>query len=671
MKTGSEKVKTDIKLSGNKLFKSHHIGTKLNLIFSIGLLVTIAAVVCFISVYNMNILEKDFANSCSYNMNAILDMEESAKADTAGIAESICGSSYISEAVTNSSSLVVANDIKNYITDDITQVAVFKVGGSKLFTSDSAIDEIANRSYISDALGGATESFVDVIGQNIYAVSIRPIKELSKTVGAVAVLRKLNSETALDSLKNCSGADYTIFMGDTRISTTVTKNGVRQVGTTMSADVAEVVIKNGQNYSGRAVVVDQDYIVNYTPVWDLNGNAVGALFTGKALAGIRSQNRSTTIAAIIIGILLFAVIDFVLIIFVKKRIVAPLKRIVTFSEEVARGNLGLSQALNDKYEYDANDEIGKAFGEELKTVYAIREYISEIDKVLDDLSSGNLCTPIVKEYNGDFISIRNSLTQVQNNLVSSMTEINRASSILTGSANEISAASQALAQGATEQAGAVEELNATIDEVYQNVKVTAENARDASKKTIDVGDFVKQGDQKVQEMMVSMNKISDASGEIEKIIKTIEDIAFQTNILALNAAVEAARAGVAGKGFAVVADEVRNLASKSAEAAKNTTVLIQESLRVVSEGSEKAGETAEVMNKVVESVESVVTTIAQISSGNEEQAVALGQIQSGMGQIAQVVHTTSASAEESAATAEELSAQARLLEELVGTFRLQ
>lgn len=178
------------------------------------------------------------------------------------------------------------------------------------------------------------------------------------------------------------------------------------------------------------------------------------------------------------------------------------------------------------------------------------------------------------------------------------------------------------------------------------------------------------GDKRVREMIEAMNEISEASSKIEKINRTIEDIAFQTNILALNAAVEAARAGTAGKGFAVVADEVRNLAGKSAEAARDTTALIQNSLNAIAAGSEKADETAKVMQRVVTDVNEVVTTIGNISQANEEQAVALGQIQSGMSQIANVVSTTSASAEESAATAQELSAQAKLLEELVSTFQL-
>ena len=653
-----------------KKAKQTHLGNKILAIFSVGLLVTIIVLVSFISSYAANTMKDDFANSCSYNIHAIENFRDTQLEDNARIATNISTNVAVAEAVNNMSTYIIEDAVSGYVTDGITDIAVIAKNGKVLYSSNPVLDSIAQKGYINEAINGVSDNFLDIVGDHVYMVSIAPVKYVSN-VGVVVVVSRLDNEAELDNLKNSSGADYTVFNGNLRVATTVVDAaGARQVGTTMSDAVNAIVIGQGQPYAGEAVVVGQNYIVNYVPISDRDGAVIGALFTGKSLVGVEAQTKAITLASVIIGAVLFIVCDLVIFIFVRKKIVAPLKRIVEFASEVAEGNLGIRQELDNSYHYDKNDEIGLAFAAVDSTVTSIHDYIEEIDTVLTDLSNCDLTTPVVKDYKGDFISIRDALIKVQGRLIDSMGEINDAAGILANSANEIAASSQSLAQGATEQAGSVQELNATVEDIYHNVKANAENAQAASTKTVQVGEAVNLGNQKVQEMIASMNEINDASSKIEKIIKTIEDIAFQTNILALNAAVEAARAGAAGKGFAVVADEVRNLAGKSAEAAKNTTDLIQNSLRVVAEGSEKADETAEVMRKVVSEVESVVTTIASISEANEEQAVALGQIQSGMTQIAQVVHTTSASAEESAATAEELSAQAKLLEQLVANFRM-
>ena len=668
----TEKIPANLSVKGNKNEKKEkksHLGNKILAIFSIGLLVTIFVLVTFISNYTMGVMKDDFTSSCSYNINAINAFKDEQLSNNNRIAVNISGNVTVADAVSNMSTYILEDAVHGYVSDGVTKVAIVAQNGKVLYTSDDVLNEIAQKGYVTEAINGTTDGFLDTVGSSIYAVSIAPIKYVSN-VGAVIVASKIDNEATLDSLKYSSGADYTVFNGNLRVATTVIDNGVRQVGTTMSEAVNDTVIKQGKPYAGEAVVVGNNYIVNYVPITNRENQVIGALFTGKSLVGVEAQSRAITIASIIIGAVLFIVCDIIIFIFVRKKIVAPLKRIVGFSGEVAEGNLGIRQSLDNSYDFDSNDEIGLAFSAVDSTVNAIHDYIEEIDNVLTDLSNCDLTTPIVKEYRGDFISIRDALVKVQGRLIESMGEINDAAGILSNSANEIAASSQALAQGATEQAGSVEELNATVEDIYNNVRANAEHAQQASSKTVQVGKAVNLGNEKVLEMVSAMNEISSTSSEIGKIIKTIEDIAFQTNILALNAAVEAARAGAAGKGFAVVADEVRNLAGKSAEAAKNTTTLIQNSLKVVSEGSEKADETAKVMREVVSEVEAVVSTIANISEANEEQAVALGQIQSGMTQIAQVVHTTSASAEESAATAEELSAQAKLLEQLVANFRM-
>ena len=228
-----------------------------------------------------------------------------------------------------------------------------------------------------------------------------------------------------------------------------------------------------------------------------------------------------------------------------------------------------------------------------------------------------------------------------------------------------------MAQGSTEQASSVEELSSSINSISQQVNTNAEVARTASLKANEVGEGMQVSNKKMEEMMEAMTDISGSSREIGKIIKTIEDIAFQTNILALNAAVEAARAGAAGKGFAVVANEVRNLASKSAEASQNTSALIERSIKAVENGTRIADETAKSLLQAVEGAKEATRIINQISEASEHQAKAINQVTIGIEQISSVVQSNSATSEQSAAASEELSSQAQVLKRLVSTVRLR
>ncbi|MEG2769394.1 MAG: methyl-accepting chemotaxis protein, partial [Oscillospiraceae bacterium] len=237
--------------------------------------------------------------------------------------------------------------------------------------------------------------------------------------------------------------------------------------------------------------------------------------------------------------------------------------------------------------------------------------------------------------------------------------------------DQVSSGAQALSQGATEQASSIEELSATIQAVSNQIKDNANNAKMASELSSMAGKEVQNGNEHMQSMIVAMEDISSTSNKIGKIIKTIDDIAFQTNILALNAAVEAARAGSAGKGFAVVANEVRNLAGKSAEAAKNTTSLIESSINAVANGTKIADETAMSLKVVVEKSNLVLQKVEEIAEASAEQANSVVQITTGVDQISAVIQTNSATAEESAAASEELSSQSQMLKDLVGKFTLR
>ncbi len=366
-----------------------------------------------------------------------------------------------------------------------------------------------------------------------------------------------------------------------------------------------------------------------------------------------------SVAAIVIAVILALMLI--------RAIVPPIREIQKGMEEIEAGNLDV------QLKYESRDELGQLSDSVRGMVDSLKAIIHDEDYLFAEMGNGNfdVQTRIADKYVGDFTSILTSIVKLRDNLNSTLMQINQSADQVSAGSDQVSSGAQALSQGATEQASSVEELAATINEISGNVKANAENAREASRKAAQVKDQAGESSRRMQEMLSAMTDISSSSGEIGKIIKTIEDIAFQTNILALNAAVEAARAGAAGKGFAVVADEVRNLAGKSADASKNTSALIEGSLHAVDRGTRIANETADALNQVVDGVQSVTVTIDNISRASDDQAVSIGQVTQGIDQISSVVQTNSATAEESAAASEELSGQAQILKNLVGQFQLK
>lgn len=368
----------------------------------------------------------------------------------------------------------------------------------------------------------------------------------------------------------------------------------------------------------------------------------------------------TIILSIIILILITA-----MMIFIVNKILAPLKTITANVEVFSEGDLGVQITVN------RNDEIGLLADSVRNTIRNLKEIITNISGILSEISSGNLCLTVDGEYQGDFRPIKDALTGIVSSLNATLSQINESADQVSSGSGQVSSGAQALSQGATEQASAVEELAASINEISKQVEENAQNAQEARDKAKSVGNEMTENNQQMQTMIAAMADIRSSSGEIGKIIKDIEDIAFQTNILALNAAVEAARAGEAGKGFAVVADEVRNLASKSSEASKNTAALIEKSIRSVEHGTKIADATAQALVAVVEKALDVAVTVDKISDASVQQAQSIGQITQGIDQISSVVQTNSATAEESAAASEELSGQAQMLKNYVSRFKLE
>ena len=378
-----------------------------------------------------------------------------------------------------------------------------------------------------------------------------------------------------------------------------------------------------------------------------------------------SQAQEWQLLAIFVGILVLVMA--MILIICNITIVKPIHNLAGVAAEMANGN------LNVEFEVKDNNEIG-VLGDSLKeAIDQLKNYgayIDEIASVLGEVSRGNLAFQLHHDFSGEFAKVKTALEQTAYMLNDSLSAIQTASEQVDAGASQVADGAQALSQGATEQASSTQELAATVMDINEHVHRSGEYAVDARSKTDEAGRMMVECNDQMNSLVAAMDEISKTSEEIGKIIKTIEDIAFQTNILALNAAVEAARAGAAGKGFAVVADEVRNLAAKSAEAAKNTTELIENSMRAVANGAKLADGTASQLHEVAEHVKTVTHMVTQIADASQEQSASIQQVSVGLDQISAVVQNNSATAEESAAASEELSSQAAVMKDLVGQFQL-
>ena len=363
----------------------------------------------------------------------------------------------------------------------------------------------------------------------------------------------------------------------------------------------------------------------------------------------------------------FAAFMLVLAVLVGNRIAHPIVKLSKSVERMSQGALDEKITVKDQTEIGALAHSLESLGEQLKNY---KLYIGEISEVLNQMSEGELSISLQHEYNGEFACIKAALNALSGKLTDLIGNIQTSSERVSEFAGNVANSAQSLSQGSIEQAGSIEQLSERIRAISDHVEKSAENTKLANAEAHSTQGEVEKADQQMQKMQKAMEEISDKSGEISKIIKTIDDIAFQTNILALNAAIEAARAGSYGKGFAVVADEVGNLAQKSADAAKDTTTLIEETVRAVEEGAKLAEHTAVSLQHVVKGSGQVNDLVNEIAKATEEQAKAVSDVREGINSISDVVQRNTATAEESGAASEELNREAKALEKQVAEFKI-
>lgn len=368
-----------------------------------------------------------------------------------------------------------------------------------------------------------------------------------------------------------------------------------------------------------------------------------------------SQATITMIIVIFVGI----VVAVLLGIYISRMISKPINNMVKVADALALGDVNVDIKL------DTKDEIGNLANSFRKMIDNIRAQALIAEQIAD----GNLTVDVPVRSEKDLLGKKLADLVRNNNEI--LNEIAAAADQVAVGSKQISDSSILISQGATEQASSIEELTASLEQISSETKINADNADQANRLADDAKKNAAQGNVHMKEMLKAMEEINEASSSISKIIKVIDDIAFQTNILALNAAVEAARAGQHGKGFAVVAEEVRNLAARSADAAKETTDMIEGSIKKTEGGTKIAKDTADALAKIVNEIDRVAALVSDIATASNEQALGINQINQGIMQVSEVVQNNSATSEESAAASEELSGQADLLKEMVSKYKLK
>ena len=571
---------------------------------------------------------------------------------------------------------------KRAVIDDRVAMHEFQRGNIIGMDGISILDgkDYSDREYVKEAMQGnvyVSEPLISKVTGELSIMVAAPLyREEAYGSSVVGVVYFVPKETFLNDIVTAIqiGENSRAYMinksGDTIADITLETITVQNIETEAQSDPSLAALaaihaemRQGKTGFGSYTSETDEMFAAYAPVEGTDGWSIAV--TAPQLNYLASTRDAMVIniAVIVIAIVLSTVIALILAI----RISAPMKACANRMKLLVEGDLDTPMP-----KITTKDETGMLARSTADLVAGLRTVISDIDFLLNEMANQNLNVHTEHEgvYVGSFRNILFSMRNMKGQLSGAMRQVNHSASEVSDASNQLYASAQMLGQGTTEQASSVEELAARISVISEQVKNTAKGALEARGQTHQTGESVLLCNQKMQNLVEAMQKIQESSDEIEKILKTIDDIAFQTNILALNAAVEAARAGSAGKGFAVVAEEVRNLAGKSAAAAKDTSVLIENSTDAVHMGMEIARNTADVLLEVVNSIQAVVKAIDEIATVSNEQSEAVEQVSEGINQISIVVQNNSATAEESAAASEELSAEATCLKEMVDQFTL-
>ena len=656
--------------------KIKSLGLKISLIVALMIVVIISIIFLIVSRQSTALITDLTAREALDANVSFAKQLESLTQEAAGAAHLIAASNEVVDAILNNRIDAALKQTLIELATDVDTVMVTDPKGNVLIRmhNDQKGDNVMNQTIVSTTLSTGIGMGMIAKGATVGLATrgSAAIKDLrGNIIGLVVSGHDLSNPKHVDKIKDYTGSEVTIFDGSTRLMTTlINADGNRVVGTEASPEVVSTVIDQGKEYSLQLPLFGGEYSAHYSPLIS-EGKVIGMLFTGVNIDDALGNQKTMINMVLVVGIICGILCILLVFIFNNFAVSRPLKRIGVFAHKISAGDIGVTSSAAAAIDVRSSDEVG-ALARELEQSYVhLRGYVGEIRDRMRDLAEGDLTSESTYDFQGDFILIKDSINDHIRNLSRIMTEVNNSSTQVSSGAKQVADGAQSLAQGSTEQAASIEQLSNSIAEIAERTKANAVIASKTAALSETIKENAEKGSRQMGEMITAVSEINDASRNISKIIKTIDDIAFQTNILALNAAVEAARAGEHGKGFAVVAEEVRNLASKSAEAAKETGDMIQNSMEKAGLGSRIADETSESLSGIVTGINESYRLVEEIAAASEQQSAGISQIDVGIGQVAQVVQQNSATAEESAATAEEMSGQSDILQQLIAQFKTQ
>jgi len=655
------------------------LGVKISLAVTFMIVAIIVAVIIIVNIMARDLVTSisgEAAQTASRAFVQSLERYQQEAEDRARLITRSAGHE-IAEMITEGDINMLRSILFQY-SDGMDYLTVVDINGNVIVRTNSlqSGDNIIHYDVITDALAGIASSTISRDGSlGSLAVSGASIirSHYGMVVGAIKCGHDLSNPEHLERISADSNAELILFEGDTIINTTLSDDdGNRSIGSRLDDDeILNTVFHQGETfYGGLVTMYGQTFAANYSPLI-VDDQIIGMMFAGSNIENILiSQNHMIFLIIAVSSVLGVAGIVMIILmsIFMINR---PLKKIGFFADKIKAGQLGISNQSSSTIDVRSSDEIG-VLARTLEQSYSqLKGYIDEIKDRMQDLADGDLSKESTYSFQGDFTLIKDSINTISQNINNTMSEIQDSSRQVAFGSKQISDSAQLIAEGSTDQSAAVQSLLTAINGIVNHVKTDRENAERATSLTGSIMKNAEVGTRQMNEMTAAVKDIENSSKSISRVIKVIDDIAFQTNILALNAAVEAARAGQHGKGFAVVADEVRNLAAKSAKAAKETDVLITDSIEKSKMGASMVDETAASLKKIVSSIGENNEIMHVISDSVTDQLKLIEGIHSDIDKVSQVTHQTNDTAVQSAASAEELSGQSATLESLLSQFKLK